>query len=397
MSIQEIKNKKLIFRLIYKFKLISFFDKILHIRQFIFRGLFRNCHIDVFFPYYTSHTHPYIRERWYKNNSPVIWSNYENADIIHVLSFPSRLVCNRPLFIEPNDQILTLCAYFGAKTPSQCLDKIPEVKKFIAQDHFKGILVGNDGLVDQFKYYFGDDLLHKLFIYPQMRCLPRYTSKTLLKKLNNINTQINFLFLASSYSIKAVEIVIKAWKIKIPQNSNLIIVCNDIPDYMLTSVKNVSSISIINKAPLNSDLKHKLLINSSVSISVTHIDGGANAWEGIEYGHAIITNDNHRGNYLIGNENGIIVPFKNNYYELGRYGIEWDSQDKYMEIVNTDLKNGLYDLSIKKLSDAMILLSDNRDILMKMRLNSIEYAWSQSVQNSNQKLLEIYTNALATA
>jgi hypothetical protein len=66
MSIQEIKNKKLIFRLIYKFKLISFFDKILHIRQFIFRGLFRNCHIDVFFPYYTSHTHPYIRERWYK-------------------------------------------------------------------------------------------------------------------------------------------------------------------------------------------------------------------------------------------------------------------------------------------------------------------------------------------
>jgi hypothetical protein len=100
---------------------------------------------------------------------------------------------------------------------------------------------------------------------------------------------------------------------------------------------------------------------------------------------------------LIGNENGIIVPFKNNYYELGRYGIEWDSQDKYMEIVNTDLKNGLYDLSIKKLSDAMILLSDNRDILMKMRLNSIEYAWSQSVQNSNQKLLENYTNALATA
>ena len=395
MSIQETKNKKFIYRLIYKLKLIGIIDKIFQYNQKLFRNKYKQNYLNIFFPYYTNHTHPYIRERWYKNNSPVIWSTDKRADLIHVLSYPSQLLCNRPLIIEPNDQILTLCAYFGAHTPSQCLEKISEVKKFIAQDRLKAILVGNDGLIDQFKYYFGNDFLHKLIIYPQMRCLPRFTYKTLSKKLENIDGGINFLFLASSYSIKAVEIVFNAWKLKVPENSNLTIVCSDIPENTLTLIKEVPSITIIEKAPLNSNLKHKLMDKTSVSISVSHVDGGANAWEGIEYGHAIITNDNHRGEYLVGNGNGIIVPFKNKFYDLGRYGIEWDSLEEYMNIVKKEFKNGQYEESINKLSDAFILLSSNQELLKKMRIRSIEYAWSQSVQNSNLKLLEIYTNALA--
>ena len=66
-----------------------------------------------------------------------------------------------------------------------------------------------------------------------------------------------------------------------------------------------------------------------------------------------------------------------------------------MNIVQKDFINGQYEESINKLSEAFILFSTNQELLKKMRIRSIEYAWMQSVQKSNLKLLEIYTNALA--
>jgi hypothetical protein len=394
MSIQDAKNKSNIRRVFHKLNLMIWLDKFSEFRQKYHRNKKKSTSCKVFFPYITHHSHPYIKERWYGQNSPVLWSNYEESELIHAIGLPPKLVNNKSVIIEPMDQILTLSSYFGANTPSECLTKIPDVINLLNDNRVKGILVGSDELVDQYKFYFGNNAIQKLIVYPQMRCLPKYTKDTLKNKLDKEKGQIIFLFLASSFKIKAVEIVIKSWKLSIPENSKLIIVCNDIPNSILDDLKLETTISIINKAPLNPILKRELLVQSSVTLSFTHIDAGANSWEGIEYGHAIITNDFQRGNYMISNKNGIIIPFKNKFYEPGRYGIEWDSLDEYMNVVQADFEKGLYEGSIEKLSAAFILLSERKDILTEMRLRSIELAWSQSVQNSNQKLLKVYTNAL---
>jgi len=394
MSIQIAKSQKLHYKFLYKFKLAIFLNVVLFIPQFIRRVIYRNKRYKVFYPYYTSYTHPYIKERMYGKNAPVNWCTLNSANLIHSLQIPPANSNGKCLLIEPNDQILTLGGYFGALNPKQCLEKIPEIKNLLSNDLLKGILIGNDGLYDQFRYYFGDEYLRKLIIFPMMRCLPKYTVDNFKKKILQNNKKCDFLFLASSFEIKAVKLVIDAWRMSPPINSTLYLVCNDIPVSYLDILSNIKSVKVIKQIPVNPKVKKKLFEICSVSIAVTHIDGGGNAYEGIEYGHAIITNNFHRGRYLISNNNGIEVSFKNKFYEPGKYGISWNSFEEYLAIVNKDIEDGFYDNSVKDISEAINLLNSNREKLNLMRINSIEYAYKESIKESNKALRNIYKRVL---
>jgi len=391
MSIQIAKFQKIHFKILYKFKVAFLLDFILFIPQLIKRILISDKEIKIYYPYYTSYTHPYIKERMYGKFAPAKWSTINKANLIHALQIPPKNAHNKYLIIEPNDQILTLSGYFGASTPKQCLEKIPEVKIFLSNELLKGIIIGNDGLYDQFRYYFGDHYLNKLIIFPMMRCMPKYSIEYFKEKIvQEKDKRCDFLFLASSYEIKAVKLVIDAWCMNPPINSTFYLVCNDIPKCILDSISNVKSIKIISQIPVKSYLKKKLFEICSVTIALTHIDGGGNAYEGIEYGHAIITNNFHRGKYLIGNDNGIIVDFKNKYYEPGKYGIFWNSFEEYLKIVKKDINDGFYEKAIEEISNSINLLNSNRELLNSMRIKSIEYSYKESIEESNKSLRKIY-------
>jgi hypothetical protein len=326
----------------------------------------------------------------YGVNAPVKWSNIKSSKLIHSLQMPPINTYDLPFLIEPNDQILTLSVYFGAKTPKECVEKVNDVKLFLKNENLKGILIGNDGLLNQFKYYFGEEYLNKIIIFPQMRCIPKYNLDYFKDKILNPSNNCDFLFLASSFEIKAVSLVIDAWEMKIPVNSKLYIVCTGIPKDILNKVANISSIIIIDEAPINDKLKSNLFKTCSVTISLTHIDGGANAFEGIEYGHAIITNNFHRGKYLVGNNNGIEIEFKNKYYDPGKYGVLWNSFDDYLKIVNVDIDNGYYEKSVQEISKALNILNSDKVLLNNMRIKSLEYAYMESLDESNKALKNIY-------
>ena len=241
---------------------------------------------------------------------------------------------------------------------------------------------------DQFISYFGYKNIDKVYMVPPMRCDPKLS----LNDLNNVkNKKTVFICLISDYKIKALKLLLDAWS-KLDRKSKLILVCHNLPKNIMSILEKDRSIKIFRKKILRGALRDRLFKESSVSIALTHIDGGANAFEGIEYGHAIITNDNHRASSLVSNDNGYIVPFKNKYYEVGRYGIEWDSFDEYLKIVEDDYLNGKYEESITILSKYMQEFIDNPTVLLSMRRKSLELANINSYENSNIAIRNMIKN-----
>ena len=344
----------------------------------------------VYYPYYRGNTHPYIRQRMYGRSSPVRWCDYRNANLAHWLQFP-KTRDSKPFLVEPNDHILVLCNYFGAKDAREALRLIPQTAEFINSNRCKGILIGNDGLRDQFAYYFGNLCADKLLQWPYMRTLPRYHPATFV-----IPTRPEgpvFLFLASGFALKGVDLVIDAWLHRSSQHGHLIIACHDVSEEYRILINKVTSITLMAEAPLGRTLKHHLLLNADVSVAFTHADGGANAWEGLEYGHAIITNTYHRSGSLTAADNGMVVTVPNQLYQLGRYGVEWNDSQEYMAIVHRDQAAGKYSTTVQELAGAFDAYLSNPILLAEHRKRSLEYSWQQSLWKSNERLYELYINA----
>jgi hypothetical protein len=395
MSIQIAKSQKILSRIKYKIKYTKIMDNVSMTLQK--RNRTNNSKNPlVFYPYYNHYTHPVIKERMYGEWAPLQWCNFEDAKISHFLQFPTDT--SKPYFVEPNDQILTLAGFIGAKTPAECIKRIDEVKELINSDNFLGILIGDDGLQQQFIHYFGKELAHKIFKFEQMRCLPKISVQKFLETEKKFKKIVNFLFLASDYNIKAVNIVIEAWvSLNIKINvGKLTIVCPNVPKKILDSKKKIQSIQFINQAPLNQAQKNLLLKNNDVTIALTHIDGGSNAWEGIEYGHPIITNTYHRDKYLLKNKNGFSIKFKNEFYKPGEYGKKYNSIEEYLAIIDRDVKEGLYDSSVKELAQVILQYIDSPFLLREHSINSLRLAWDQSVWKSNYTLLNLYNKAIGS-
>jgi hypothetical protein len=392
MSIQITRSSKLINRIQAKLRLDKAYDflSIKHQkyqRQRSYLKLSNQNALSVYYHYKSLNTHPYIAERMYGECAPLAWSNYPEADVAHFLQKPESVA--NPYYIEPNDQILTPGVYFGARKPFEIIKRLDDIKSLIASDKFKGLLIGDDDLEVQFVHYFGTDLIHKLYKYPQMRCIPR--KKTEEIKFPTEQNRLHFLFLASDYKLKAVGLLIESWlSIRRPDDAILTIACPNIPENELDNLRSIKSIKIIKEAPLSVKTKKILLLNADISICLTHVDGGANAMEGIEYGHPIITNTFHRSNYLTKNQNGVVVDFPNQFYRLGEYGFRFNSIEEYMANVESEMVQGRYDLAKSSLAEKIQAYIDSPEIVYEHSVKSLQLAYEQSVVKSNERLLEIY-------
>lgn len=347
--------------------------------------------LSVYYNLRSIYTHPYIRARMYGHCAPVHWANYDDAVVSHFLQKPERV--EKPYLVEPNDQILTLGVYFGAKTPFEIIKRLDDIKALIASKNFKGILIGDDGLADQFHYYFGSDLIHKLYKYPQMRCIPQVSSTELRSKQKN--SGLKFIFLASDSKLKATDLLIESWsQVQRLNGASLTIACSNLTSAEISKVKKIPSISIVNEAPLSEKRKRHLLAMSDISICLTHVDGGANAFEGIEYGHAIITNTYQRSSYLTKNKNGVVVHFPNEFYRVGQYGVRFNSISDYLDNVALEVRQGKYDDSMQSLAQKIQMYVDYPAIVHEHSERSLELAHQESVQRSNEHLMKIYRQAI---
>lgn len=391
MSIQRAQQKKIVFLILEKLHFIALYDFCINGYQLLNRSINSNC--EVFLDYYNSYTHPFIKRSYYTRElAPCIWSNFKKSKLIFAFQCPKpNYKFDKDIVIEPNDHILTLASFFGAKTPDECLKMIPDIKFFLADKHVRAILISGVGLKEQFNHYFGYDFEEKLKEFRGMRVEPKFSIKD--KDSLFLNHDPNFLCISADYKVRAIEILIIAWQ-KVLNRTRLTIVCDFLPKSLLELIESDASIDFIEEAPLDEQLKQKLLSDSSVSILLTHVDGGAVLNEGLGYGHALIMNDCHKERQYIANNNGFIIPFKNKFYEPGKYGVEWNSLEEYLKIVETDFKNGEYNPSIDALSKAFETLIDDPRKLRDMRLNSLELAHYESVSESNKDLKKIFKGIL---
>jgi len=379
MSIQKVLQGRKWFLILEKIRFVWLFDIYSQFIQRIFR--FFKSDSDIFYPYKTSYTHPYYIQQYYGKISPFIWCNFRPAKTLWFIQHPPKGLDlnNKSIIIEPNDHILTISVYFGASSPKECIEKVPKVAELISSDNIKAIFLADNEVRDQFIYYFGYKNIDKVRMFSMMRCDLKISAKDLCVVENEKPV---FICLISDYKIKALKILLDAWAM-LDRKSKLILVFHNPPEDVKLTIEADQSIELISKKILKNPLRDRLFKESSVSVALTHIDGGTNAKEGIEYGHAIITNDNHRASSLISNNNGYIIPFKNKYYEVGRYGVDWNSFDEYLTIVENDYLNGEYEESINTLVMNMQELIDDPNILLSMRRKSIELANINSYENCN--------------
>jgi hypothetical protein len=390
MSIQLAKSGKILNKIQEKLKINRLSNILLTVVQKLYRTI-NHSKPKVYYSPITLDTHPYIKDRMYGANAPLKWGNFNSASVAHYLQFPQRI--DSKYLVEPNDHILTLGVFFGAKMPSEILKRVDDIKDLIASSNFKGILIGDDGLESQYKHYFGNSSLEKLYKFEQMRCLPKVDAAALKNKTQNRG--VNFLFLASDYRIKAVDLLITAWSsIKELNGSKLIIACHNIPEYSLAKIEKIPSITLIKSVPLNKKMKADLLRRSDVTFCLTHADAFANAFEGLEYGHPIIASSYHRSQYITKNENGLVIDFPNEFYRPGEYGVRYDSIAEYLDLVTLDQKNGKYELSTLRLAQAIEGYINDSNLLLNHSLRSLELAQAQSVSKSNETLMKIYKQCM---
>lgn len=394
MSIQIAKAQKTYNKILDKTRIGLAMDWLSLRAQKTVRHIKQNTQPAVYYHYYGRYTHPHIRQRMYGKHAPVSWQNFESAQIAHFLQKPEST--SKPYLIEPNDHILTIGTMFGTVKPSELIKRIPDILEIISSHNFRGFLLGPDGLADQFQYYFGSEYASKIMIYPQARSIPKIGFNALgPTELKVSSAAVKFICLAGNYHIKAVDILIDAWlSIAHLNDARLTIVCPDIPEAMLKRLTHIDSINIIPIAPLKDQLKAHLLSEADVSIGLTHTDGGVNMIEGMEYGHAVITNTNHRSTYFTKIQNGHVINFPHEYYKNGRYGVMYDSLPEYLRLVDEAKHAGEYEDSKQELVKAIMSYIENPALLRQHSRNSCVAIEEQSVPKSNAALLKIYKKSI---
>jgi glycosyltransferase involved in cell wall biosynthesis len=279
----------------------------------------------------------------------------------------------------------------GILKPSETVVHCKIISDYISSSKVSRVLVGDSELINHARFYFSEDALKKFIIYPEMACTPEITKHSLNEKKERLlaTGEIRYLSIASSYKMKAVDLLLEAFittKIK----GNLTLVCHDIPEKIEKKILKNKNINLIKKIPLTKKMKNQLYGNADVYINTTYIDGLWVATKALDYGMPIITNEYHRGKGLVKNKNGILINEPMKYYEPGRYGIEWNSHQEYLEQIYLLKKTGGFNDFIQQLINAFKYYEDEPLNVLKEGISSLELAEKNSLEKSNKALRNIY-------
>jgi hypothetical protein len=372
------------------FKKSNFFYKIKNLSSLLIQGIVRCISFGrpkVFFRYRTDFTHPSF-DRFY-HRPPLRWANAHNYELAHWINYPAW-INQKPFIIEINDHPLSAVTYKNRLIfePMDVLNHMQDVKEVYMHDACKRILVPDGGIEAIFKKYFGSIFDYKISSINCPGCLPKYTEQS---DIEEVKTGVACL--ASDYELKGVDLVLKAWEcINKKSGWKLYLACPNIPQDIIKKIEGVESIVLINKAPLSEVEKNKILSECSITLAPTHIHGGANIVEGMEYGHAIVHFSNHSTSYDDVGER-IEVPYY--FYDYQNYGVKWKTIEDFKKLLKADKKNGCFDSVVFNLSNAVSTIINDFDKLIDRRKLSLKLAsGSHSLQERNRVLRAIYSEII---
>lgn len=398
MSIQLSLSSFLVYKILRKLKVMNLYDYYLFVLQFLMREIVSLIGLNkknekVFFPYYSTYTHPDILERNYGRKAPQYFFNLKSSTIIHCIQYPNPNTnyLGKKIIIEPNDHCLTIGGALGILKASETVVHCNIISDYISSSKVSRILVGDNELINHARFYFSDEALKKFIIYPEMACTPEITRHSLNEKKERLlaNGEIRYLSIASSYKIKAVELLLEAFTVT-KVKGNLTLVCHDIPEKIEKTVLKNKNIILIKKIPLTQKIKKQLYANADVYVNTTYIDGLAVASRALNYGMPIITNEYHRGKGLVKKKNGILINEPMKYYEPGKYGVEWNSFQEYLEQIYLLRKRGGFNDVIRQLINAFKYYENEPLNVVRDGIKSLELAEENSLEKSNKVLRDIY-------
>lgn len=340
----------------------------------------------IFFRYQTYKTHPGF-ESYYKN-PPVPWRNFYDADLLHWINYP-KFIDNRPFIVESNDHPLSAVSWKKkAFEPVEVLRYIDVAQKVYEHENCKAILIPCNGFRDLFEYYLPSKISEKLIEVSPLVCN--------LRKIDwngRSNQPVMFSCLASDYYLKGVDLVLKAWfSSNKGSESKLILACPNIPLDMQTQIALDKTIVFIKKAPLTAEEKEIILRNTHVTLAPTHLHGGANVAEGLEYGHVPITFEYHAKYFQ---EMGSIIEMPYHFYTPEYYGKSWKTLDDFLQQLAVDKAMGLFDSAVESLASKLSVMSNNSESVLQSAKKCYDISAKQfSGVTRNQKLLFVYKQVL---
>jgi hypothetical protein len=189
MSIQLSLSSFFVYKILRKTKVMNLYDYYLFLLQFLVREIISLIGLNkksekVFFPYYSTYTHPWILERNYGKKAPQYFFNLKSSSIIHCISYPNPNTnyLGKKIIIEPNDHCLTIGGALGILKASETVSNCKSISDYICSHKVSRILLGDNELINQAKFYFSKDALKKFMIYPEMACSLAITKLTLNEK-----------------------------------------------------------------------------------------------------------------------------------------------------------------------------------------------------------------------
>jgi hypothetical protein len=398
MSIQLSLSTFLLNKILRKLKVMNLYDYYLFLLQFLIREITSLIGLNkknekVFFPYYSTYTHPFILERNYGRKAPQYFFNLKSSSVVHCIQYPNpnKNYLGKKIIIEPNDHCLVIGGALGILEPSEAVAHCKIISDYISSPKVSRILLGDNELINHARFYFSEEALKKFTIYPEMACTPEITKYSLNEKKERLLAigEIRYLSIASSYKIKAVDLLLEAF-IAANVKANLTLVCHDIPENIEKKILKNKNINLIKKIPLTQKMKNQLYGNADVYVNTTYIDGGVPASRALDYGMPIITNEFHRGKSLVKNKNGILIKEPMKYYQPGRYGVEWNSFQGYLEKIYLLRKRGGFNDVIQQLINAFKYYEDEPLNVFRDGVKSLELAEENSLEKSNKALRDIY-------
>jgi hypothetical protein len=337
----------------------------------------------VFFRYRTEFTHPSFR-RFYQN-PPLRWANAHDYQLAHWINYPAW-INHKPFIIEINDHPLSAVTYRnrGMIQPAEIINNIQDAKDVYMNDDCKKILVPDNGIGSLFLTYFGDNFSEKITIVNCPGCIPKLSHP---QKFNNV--EYGVACLASDFELKGVDLLLKAWfSITHKKGWKLYLACPNIPRRVLIDIENDSSIVLFNKAPLSESEKDKILQNCSITVAPTHIHGGANIIEGMEYGHAIVHFTTHSSSCDCVGEK-VEVPY--HFYSPQYYGVRWETITDFKSFLKRDKQDGRFNSVVMDLANTLSSLINDPDKLISMRKISLSAAVGPlSLAERNRLLKAMY-------
>lgn len=367
--------------------------------QGYFRDILNHDYPSVYYPEYAYMRHPRLRHVMYGSHAPLFWRSRQAANIYHFVNRPHFIPSKNKagFLIEPNDHILSFCNTFRYHKPCDAIRRASSILESLIDIGMKGLLVNTKtGLFDQFNYYLPNHAKNLLIHYDDARCINMLTFDQLKKKQIQVydpNYQPKIVVLSAGWIIKHISSIVHAYVAR-PRKAHLILCVPDLPLHLERVLQESDNkFTLIKSSPLPSAQKDFILRNSDISIALTSVDGGSNALEGIEYGHALITNHYHRSPQFASPNNALFCELGSNYYELGLWGEQWQNVSEFMESIpylRDPLDIQSITSHIESLDNALSILLEQRDKLAKMQLASLHLAVNQSVELSNHNLRNIY-------